>query len=45
MKPTAPILLSLGDASSFAAGRKANIIIFLAADLGYADIGGNGCKA
>jgi arylsulfatase A-like enzyme len=31
-------------ASSFAAERKPNILIFLADDLGYADIGVNGCK-
>ena len=31
-------------ASSFAAERKPNIIIFLADDLGYAGIGVNGCK-
>ncbi len=31
-------------ASSFSAERKSNIIIFLADDLGYADIGVNGCK-
>jgi arylsulfatase A-like enzyme len=31
-------------ASSFAAEHKPNIIIFLADDLGYADIGANGCK-
>jgi len=30
-------------ASSFAAERKPNVIIFLADDLGYADIGVNGC--
>jgi arylsulfatase A-like enzyme len=31
-------------ASSFAAERKPNIIIFLADDLGYAGVGANGCK-
>ncbi len=30
--------------SSFAAGRNPNVIIFLADDLGYADVGVNGCK-
>jgi arylsulfatase A-like enzyme len=46
MKPIIILLSSLCllALSSSAAERKPNIIIFLAYDLGYADIGANGCK-
>lgn len=45
--PTRALLILLGSASvlisAFAAERRPNIIIFLADDLGYSDIGVNGC--